>query len=156
MWCDTQSTASWPKPAIRREADRSTTTAGSKPRVFDVDGRPPQMRGVSPVPACPSSGLHWIHTFKSGLFSGVGSDAECLAERVGFATGRERVITGPRSGVLPAADAARYSRDLLLARDPKQRIGTWLGAQANWKRSCRPFHQGISIGGRSALRMIGL
>jgi hypothetical protein len=46
--------------------------------------------------------------------------------------------------------------DRPLTRDPKQRIGTWLGAQANWKRSCRPFHQGISIGGRSALRMIGL
>jgi hypothetical protein len=30
------------------------------------------------------------------------------------------------------------------------------GGQANWKRSCRPFHHGISIGGRSALRMIGL
>jgi len=44
----------------------------------------------------------------------------------------------------------------LLARISKQRIGTWLGAQANWKRSCRPFHQGISIGGRSAVRMIGL
>lgn len=43
-----------------------------------------------------------------------------------------------------------------LARIPKQRIGTWLGAQANWKRSCRPFHQGISIAGRSAVRMIGL
>ena len=43
-----------------------------------------------------------------------------------------------------------------LARNSKQRIGTCFGAQANWKRSCRRFHQGISIGGRSALRMIGL
>jgi DNA-directed RNA polymerase specialized sigma24 family protein len=43
-----------------------------------------------------------------------------------------------------------------LALISKQRIGTWSGAQANWKRSWRPSHQGISTGGRSALRMIGL
>ena len=43
-----------------------------------------------------------------------------------------------------------------LARISKQRIGTWLGGQANWNRSDRPFHHGISVGGRSALRMIGL
>ena len=28
--------------------------------------------------------------------------------------------------------------------------------QAYWNRSGRPFHQGISVGGRFALRMIGL
>ena len=27
-------------------------------------------------------GLHWMHTFKSGLFSGVGGDAEFLAEHM--------------------------------------------------------------------------
>ncbi len=43
-----------------------------------------------------------------------------------------------------------------LARNSKQRIGTWFGGQANRKRSWRPPHQGISTGGRSALRMIGL
>ena len=27
-------------------------------------------------------GLHWMHTFQSGLFSGVGEDAAALAERI--------------------------------------------------------------------------
>ena len=48
-----------------------------------------------------------------------------------------------------------------LARIPKQRIGTWLGGrvagrQANWRRSGRPFHHGILVSGRLALRMTGL
>jgi hypothetical protein len=30
----------------------------------------------------------WMHTFKSGLFSGVGSDAEYLAEHMSLMTGR--------------------------------------------------------------------
>jgi len=33
-------------------------------------------------------GLHWMHTFKSGLLAGVGSDAEYLAEHVDLLTGR--------------------------------------------------------------------
>ena len=33
-------------------------------------------------------GLHWMHTFKSGLFAGVGSDAEYLAEHMSLMTGR--------------------------------------------------------------------
>jgi len=32
----------------------------------------------------------------------------------------------------------------------------WRGGQANWNRSDRPFHHGISVGGSFALRMIGL
>jgi putative flavoprotein involved in K+ transport len=50
--------------------------------VFDDHGTPLQQRGLTPVPGLYFLGLHWMHTFKSGLFSGVGSDAEYLAERM--------------------------------------------------------------------------
>jgi putative flavoprotein involved in K+ transport len=33
-------------------------------------------------------GLHWVHTFKSGLLSGVGSDADHLAEHMDRLTAR--------------------------------------------------------------------
>jgi putative flavoprotein involved in K+ transport len=56
--------------------------------VFDDGGRPVQNRGVTQVPGLYFLGLHWMHTFKSGLFSGVGSDAEYLAEHMGLMTGR--------------------------------------------------------------------
>jgi putative flavoprotein involved in K+ transport len=51
--------------------------------VFDNSRRPIQTRGVTPRPGLYFLGLHWMHTFKSGLFSGVGSDAEYLAEHMG-------------------------------------------------------------------------
>jgi putative flavoprotein involved in K+ transport len=57
--------------------------------VFDAQGCPIQQRGVSPVPGLYFLGLHWMHTFKSGLFSGVGADAEYLAERMA-----QRAFTG--------------------------------------------------------------
>jgi len=50
--------------------------------VFDSRGRPVQQRGVSDRPGLYFLGLHWMHTFKSGLFSGVGADAEHLAEHM--------------------------------------------------------------------------
>jgi putative flavoprotein involved in K+ transport len=50
--------------------------------VLDVQGRPLQRRGVTPVPGLYFLGLHWMHTFKSGLLSGVGRDAEYLAEHM--------------------------------------------------------------------------
>ncbi len=56
--------------------------------VFDAQGRPLQQRGVTQVPGLYFLGLHWMHTFKSGLFSGVGSDAEHLAEHMDLMTGR--------------------------------------------------------------------
>jgi putative flavoprotein involved in K+ transport len=49
---------------------------------LDARGRPLQQRGVSPVPGLYFLGLHWMHTIKSGLFSGVGNDAEYLAEHM--------------------------------------------------------------------------
>ena len=48
--------------------------------VLDHRGRPLQQRGVTQVPGLYFLGLHWMHTFKSGLLAGVGSDAEHLAE----------------------------------------------------------------------------
>jgi putative flavoprotein involved in K+ transport len=50
--------------------------------VLEAQGRPLQRRGVTQVPGLYFLGLHWMHTFKSGLFSGVGSDAEYLAEHM--------------------------------------------------------------------------
>ena len=54
--------------------------------VFDVQGRPLQHRGVTQVPGLYFLGLHWMHTFKSGLLSGVGNDAEYLAEHMSLMT----------------------------------------------------------------------
>ena len=50
--------------------------------VLDTQGRPLQQRGVTQVPGLYFLGLHWMHTFKSGLLSGVGSDAEYLADHM--------------------------------------------------------------------------
>jgi putative flavoprotein involved in K+ transport len=50
--------------------------------VFDAEGRPVQQRGVTAIPGLYFLGLHWMHTFKSGLLSGVGSDAAFLADRI--------------------------------------------------------------------------
>jgi putative flavoprotein involved in K+ transport len=50
--------------------------------VFGERGRPAQRRGVTQRPGLYFLGLHWMHTFKSGLFSGVGADAEYLAEHM--------------------------------------------------------------------------
>jgi putative flavoprotein involved in K+ transport len=51
--------------------------------VFDDRGRPVHERGVSSVDGLFFLGLHWMHTFRSGLLSGVGADAEHLASVIG-------------------------------------------------------------------------
>lgn len=56
--------------------------------VFNAQGQPLQQRGVTEVPGLYFLGLHWMHTFKSGLFSGVGSDAEYVAAHMNLTTGR--------------------------------------------------------------------
>jgi putative flavoprotein involved in K+ transport len=56
--------------------------------VLDAQGRPRQQRGVTQVPGLYFLGLHWMHTFKSGLFSGVGSDAEYLAQHMTLTAAR--------------------------------------------------------------------
>ena len=55
--------------------------------VLDAQGRPLQQRGVSPMPGLYFLGLHWMHTIKSGLLSGVGNDAQHLAEQIDLTTG---------------------------------------------------------------------
>jgi putative flavoprotein involved in K+ transport len=50
--------------------------------VFDQQGRPVQHRGVTGRPGLYFLGLHWMHTFKSGLLAGVGDDAEYLADQI--------------------------------------------------------------------------
>ena len=50
--------------------------------VFDELGRPAQERGVTRIPGLCFLGLHWMHTFKSGLLAGVGSDAEYQADHM--------------------------------------------------------------------------
>lgn len=50
--------------------------------VLDERGAPVQRRGVTGVPNAYFLGLHWMHTFNSGLFSGVGEDAAYLADRI--------------------------------------------------------------------------
>jgi putative flavoprotein involved in K+ transport len=50
--------------------------------LFDERGRPIQQHGVTPVAGLYFLGLHWMHTFKSGLFSGVGADAAFLADHM--------------------------------------------------------------------------
>jgi putative flavoprotein involved in K+ transport len=37
---------------------------------------------VTAIPGIYFLGLHWMHTIKSGLLSGVGADAEYLADRL--------------------------------------------------------------------------
>jgi putative flavoprotein involved in K+ transport len=53
-----------------------------KLRVLDERAGPIQQRGVASVPGLYFLGLHWMYTFKSGLLSGVGADAEYLADRL--------------------------------------------------------------------------
>jgi putative flavoprotein involved in K+ transport len=50
--------------------------------VLDPRGYPKQVRGVSDHPGCYFCGLHWMHTLKSGLFFGVGKDAEHVTSQL--------------------------------------------------------------------------
>ena len=43
--------------------------------LVDTDGSAVQQRGVTPYPGLYLLGLHWMHTFRSGTFLGVGDDA---------------------------------------------------------------------------------
>jgi putative flavoprotein involved in K+ transport len=54
--------------------------------VFDEGGGPIQQRGITDAEGVYFLGLHWMHTFKSGTFLGIGEDAshvvDHLAEQV--------------------------------------------------------------------------
>jgi putative flavoprotein involved in K+ transport len=50
--------------------------------VFDERGVPVQERGTTPCAGAYFLGLHWMHTFKSGLLFGVGDDAAYLVDHM--------------------------------------------------------------------------
>jgi putative flavoprotein involved in K+ transport len=50
--------------------------------VFDEHGEPVQRRGVTNAEGLYFLGLHWMHTFKSGTFLGIGADAAHVAEHL--------------------------------------------------------------------------
>src|SRR5829696_8183289 len=50
--------------------------------ILDTDGYPIQRRGVTSVPGLYILGLDWLHTARSGLFTGVGEDAAYLAVQI--------------------------------------------------------------------------
>ena len=49
---------------------------------LDSEGYPIQRRGVTCMPGRFILGLDWLHTARSGLFTGVGEDAAYLAEQM--------------------------------------------------------------------------
>jgi putative flavoprotein involved in K+ transport len=67
--------------------------------VFDARGRVQHHRGVTATPGLFFLGLPWLHTWGSGRFSGVKTDAEYLLERI----------------LAPAADAGHASAELVAA-----------------------------------------
>jgi putative flavoprotein involved in K+ transport len=50
--------------------------------IFDEYGYPIQRRGVTEYPGLYFLGLHYLHQLKSGLFLGVGDDAEHIAQHI--------------------------------------------------------------------------
>jgi putative flavoprotein involved in K+ transport len=49
---------------------------------LDAGGEPIQHRGVTDLEGLYFLGLHWMHTFKSGTFLGIGGDAEHVADHL--------------------------------------------------------------------------
>jgi putative flavoprotein involved in K+ transport len=49
---------------------------------LDSQGAPVQDRGVTRLRGLYTLGLHWMHTFKSGVFFGVGDDAAHIADHI--------------------------------------------------------------------------
>ncbi len=62
--------------------------------VFDVRGRPAQHRGVTQRPGLYFLGLHWMHTFKSGTFLGIGEDADHVTHHLADYVRNQRPIAG--------------------------------------------------------------
>ena len=58
--------------------------------VFDEDGWPLQVRGVTGLPGLYFVGVHWLYKRKSALFLGIGEDAEHIAGHIVRARGRSR------------------------------------------------------------------
>lgn len=58
--------------------------------VFDEWGEPLQRRGVTDAGGLYFLGLHWMHTFKSGTFLGIGEDADHVIAHLADYVGRQR------------------------------------------------------------------
>ena len=50
--------------------------------IFDAQGHPLHQRGVTPLRGIYFLGLPWLHTWGSGRFSGVGSDAQYIVGKI--------------------------------------------------------------------------
>jgi putative flavoprotein involved in K+ transport len=50
--------------------------------VLDESGEPVQRRGVSSAAGLYFLGLHWMSTFKSGTFLGIGDDADHVTDHL--------------------------------------------------------------------------
>ena len=50
--------------------------------VLDANGKPVQQRGVTACPGAYFLGLHWMHTFRSGILAFVGRDASYIADHI--------------------------------------------------------------------------
>jgi putative flavoprotein involved in K+ transport len=61
--------------------------------VFDERGEPVQRRGVTDAEGLYFLGLHWMHTFKSGTFLGIGEDADHVIDHLADYIGRQRLRT---------------------------------------------------------------
>jgi putative flavoprotein involved in K+ transport len=73
--------------------------------IFDEAGYPNHDRGITPEPGLYFLGLPWQHTWGSGRFSGVGRDAEHLANAITASHARSTGATGAgeAQGALPGA-----------------------------------------------------
>jgi putative flavoprotein involved in K+ transport len=54
--------------------------------IVDAKGAPVQQRGVTACPGVYFLGLHWMHTFRSGILPFVGRDAFYLADHIDHLT----------------------------------------------------------------------
>ena len=85
--------------------------------IFDQAGYPEQRRGVTSCPGLYFLGLPWQHTWGSGRLSGVGADAEYLADAISSAMRSDLSIS--RSDRAAAADRTARS-----AARPKPAMNT--------------------------------
>ena len=83
-------------PASSGRRGTTTTTTGSTP-TSSTPTTDPSNAGVTAVPGLFFLGLHWMHTFKSGLLSGVGTDAQFSPTNSAHALGQPQQALGTDS-----------------------------------------------------------
>ena len=71
--------------------------------VFDGDGYPGHVRGVTPVPGLYFLGLPWLYTWGSGRFSGIARDAEFIVEHLAGASNASGLSLGSNDGIAAVA-----------------------------------------------------